>query len=281
MQGGGRRRSGTAAILACLVVACGSTLVASLALVAVAREASADEPLPEAPRFGDRGQLILSADRLVPLVSYTRQSITATQGDTTTTVTDSGSSIALLIGREPTLGAVHTIPRVAVDFTVARRLTLGTSIAFAFGLGGDHTEERTPTVGPPTTRESRSPRTSLIGFAPRFGYVLPIGTTPFAFWPRAGFGFYSVSSKSEETSNLGVTSTTRVTDTLFSLDLDPQLVWLPVPHVLVYAGPLVNVPLGGSHDTSFSQAGEAKDRADDLSLFHIGLTAGLGVWFDM
>jgi hypothetical protein len=260
--------------------------VALLVLVLVAsvspRTASADEPPPSPPppRFGERGQLVLGADRLMPLVSYTSQTITAVQGDTTTEVTDTGTSLAFLVGREPTLGAVHTVPRVAFDFTVLRNLTLGTSIAFAFGVGGDHTEERTPTVGPKTTRESRAPRSTLIGFAPRVGYVVALGSK-LAFWPRAGFGFYSVTSKTEETSNLGVTSTTRVTDTLFSLDLDPQLVWLPLPHVLVHAGPLMNVPLDGSHETSFSQASDMKARTDDLSLFHLGVSAGLAVWFDL
>lgn len=258
------------------------TLGLVLALALAARPAAADESFePPAPTlFGERGQLVLSADRLLPLVSYTSQSITATQGDVTTRTTDDGASVALFVGREPTLGAVHTVPRLAADVTVTRRLTLGTSIAFAFGLSGDHTEERTPTAGPTTTRESRGPRSTLIGFAPRFGYVIPIGSK-LAFWPRAGLGFYSVSSKSEETSNLGVTATTRITDTLFSLDLDPQLVWLPIPHVLVTAGPLVDVPLDGAHDTSFSQAGEAKDRTDDLSIVHVGLHASLGVWFDL
>lgn len=266
---------------------CASALLVALAVLGGVGTASADVPEPqgsgEAPGaalFGDRGQLVLGADRLVPLVGYTTQSVTASQGDVTTKVTDSGTSVALLFGREPTLGSAHTVPRVAVDFTVARGLTLGTAFAFAFGLGGDHTEERASSVAPTTTRESRAPQSTLIGFAPRVGYVIRLGGS-FAFWPRAGLAFYSVSSKSEETSNLGVVSTTRVTDTLFSLDLDPQLVWLPLPHVLIHAGPLVNVPLNGSHETSFSQAAETKTRSDELSVFHLGVSAGLGVWFDL
>jgi hypothetical protein len=260
-----------------------SALLLGLAVLAATRAAAADEPVQEPPAraaFGDRGELLVSADRLVPLLGYTTQSITARQGDVTTTVTDDGTSVALLFGREPGLGSVHTVPRVAFDFTVLRRVTLGTSIIFAFGLGGDHSEERTSSVEPTTKRESRAPLSTIVGFAPRAGYVLPLGAR-FALWPRAGLGFYSVSSKSEETSNLGVTSTTRVTDTVFSLDLDAQLVWLPTPHVFLNVGPLVNVPLTGAHDTTFSQAFEAKERSDDLSLFRVGVAAGFGAWFDL
>jgi hypothetical protein len=277
MQRCGSRRARTSAILACLALACGVACGGAL-LALSERAALADEAGP--PRFGDRGQLILSADRLLPLASYTRQSVTATQGDTTTTVTDSGTSIALFVGHEPSLGAVHTFPRLAIDFTVLNHLTLGTSVVFAFGLGGAHVEERAGSGAPRTTRETESPRSTLVGFAPRLGYVVQLGSS-FALWPRAGFGFYSMSSKTEEASNQGVTSTSRVTDTVFSLDLDPQLVWLPLPHVLVYAGPLLNVPLNGSHETSFSQASDTKTRSDDLSVLHVGLSAGLGAWFDL
>src|ERR1700731_3949987 len=88
-----------------------------LAVLAASSRAAAQEPAPPMPpAFGDRGQLVLTADRLFPVVSYTTQTITAVEGPTTTRTTDSGASVALFIGREPTLAAVHTIPRLAVDF---------------------------------------------------------------------------------------------------------------------------------------------------------------------
>jgi hypothetical protein len=253
-----------------------------LALLAGSRAVAAQEivPPPPPPRFGDRGQLVLGADRLLPLASYTTQTVTAIEGATTTKITDSGGSFALFLGREPSLGAVHTIPRLAFDFSVMNRITIGTSFAFAFGLTGRHTEERSPADGPQTTRDNRAPGTTIIGFAPRVGYILPLGARV-AVWGRAGFGFYSVKSAVEQTTNLGVTSTATQTDTIFSLDLDPQLVWLPLEHVLLHVGPLVNVPLTGSHATAFSQGSDSKDRSDDLFLLHVGLSAGLGVWFDL
>ena len=247
----------------------------SVALMATS-SASAQEP----PRFGERGQLVISADRLVPLLGYTSQSITATDGDITTKTTDDGASLAFLIGREPQLGVMHTTPRVAVDVTVLPRLTIGTAFALAFGIDGTHTEERTPRVGQRTVRENAVPGATLLGFAPRVGYVVRLGRH-LAFWPRAGIAFYSVKSQREVTSNLGVTSSATETDTTFSLDLDSQLVWTPLPHVLVHAGPLANLPLTGAHETSFAQGPDVKDRSDDLTIFHFGVSAGLGVWFDL
>ena len=175
---------------------------------------------------------------------------------------------------------MHTVPRAAADFTVLRRLTLGASIAVAFGVDGVRTEERRAQGAPATTRENTVPGSTVLGFAPRAGYVVPLGRT-FAFWPRAGLAFYSVRSERHETTNTGVTSTATETDTIFSLDLDPQLVWTPLPHVLVHAGPLANLPLTGSHETSFAQGAETKDRSDALTVFHLGISAGLGVWFDL
>jgi hypothetical protein len=251
------------------------------AVLAVTKGAAAQED--RAPRFGDRRQLIVSADRLVPLFGFTSQSITANDGDTTTKTTDSGASLAFLVGREPGLSVVHTVPRVAFDFAFMDRFTIGTSFTLAFGIDGKNEEVRTPRQGPATRRENTIPGATLLGFAPRFGYVVPL---PFlhrtlAFWPRAGVAFYSVKSQREVTSNLGVTSTSTVTDTAFSLDLDPQIVWTPLPHVLFHAGPLANIPLTGAHDTAFAQGAELKDRSDDLTIFHFGISAGLGVWFDL
>jgi hypothetical protein len=256
-----------------------TALVATALVTALipSRPAAAQE---EPRSFGARHQLILTADRLLPLLSVTTQTITSNDGAVTTEVTDSGTSVAFLVGREPALGAVHTLPRVAADFTVHDRLTVGSSFAFAFGFAGTHSELRIAGDGTQTSRDTRSPRATIFGFAPRFGYVVPLGPR-FALWPRAGFAFYSVKTRSEQTNNAGTTPTSTDTDTLFSLDLDPQVVWTPIPHVLLHLGPLVNVPLTGSHETSFAQGSDEKSRSDDLSLFHIGLQAGLGVWFDL
>lgn len=257
-------------------------VVLGVLVLAAAAATSAQALGEEAParRFGDRRQLIITADRLMPILSYTTQSITANGGDTTTTTTDSGASFAFMVGREPGLGTIHTVPRIAADFTFFRRMTFGLSFTLAFGLEGSHTEEREAKGSPATTRENAIPGATLLGFAPRAGYIIPL-SDKLAFWPRAGIAFYSMKSQREQTSNLGVTSSATVTDTLFSFDLDAQLAWTPLRQVIVHAGPLANLPLSGAHSTAFAQGAELKDRSDDLTVFHFGVSVGLGAWLDL
>lgn len=230
----------------------------------------------EANGFGEKGQLILSVDRLMPLLSYSSQSETSTQGGLTVKTSDSGTSAALLFGSEPTLAVVHTLPRIAFDFTIVNHLTVGGSIAAVFGLGGSR--EVDAGNGTPV-RKTDTPSRTVIGFAPRVGYVLPVGRN-FAFWPRLGFALYSVSSKSDNVVANAVVTTTN-TDTLFSLDLDPQFVWTPIQHFFFNVGPLLNIPLSGSRSVEVEQGPRSDTTKSDLSLFHFGLSAGLGGWFDL
>jgi hypothetical protein len=251
-----------------------STLVGVVGLLA-ARTASA-QSAQDVNGFGEKTQLIVTVDRLMPLFSYSSQSVTNTQGGGVLKSTDSGTSSAFLFGREPSLGIVHTIPRVAFDFTVVKHLTLGGSLAIAFDLGGTHEDD----FGNNTTRKSDASKTTIIGIAPRVGYVFPIAST-FAFWPRAGFAFYSVSTKTNSLNNNNVETTTTANDSLLSLDLDPQFVWAPVQHFFFHFGPLVNIPLSGSRSVENATGANANTTKFDLSVFHVGLSAGLGGWFDL
>ena len=248
-------------------------VIASVVGVAAAPGNASAEP---ANGFGEKSQLILSADRLMPLLSYSSQTETSTQGGQTLRTTDSGTSAAFLFGREPSVGIVHTLPRIAFDFTIVQHLTLGGAFAFALGLGGSHEEE----FANNTSRKSDSPKTSIVGFAPRVGYVLPLGEV-FAFWPRAGFAYYSVSTKDVRFQQNGVVETTTDSDSVFSVDLDPQFVWAPVQHFFIHFGPIVNIPLTGSRSREVANGTRTDTRKDDLSVFHFGLSAGLGGWFDL
>jgi hypothetical protein len=229
-----------------------------------------------ANNFGEKHQLIVSADRLLPLLSFSSESLTATQGGNTTTTTDTGTSIAFLIGREPNLAVVHTLPRVAFDFVVVRHFTLGGAFAFGVGIGGKHEEDG----GNNTIRTTDTPNNTIIGFAPRAGYVIPFAST-LAFWPRLGFAFYSVSETSHGTGNNNVDITTTNKDTILSLDLDPQLAWVPVEHFFIHVGPILNIPISGSRSVETETGSNSQTVKNDLSVFHIGLSAGLGGWFDL
>jgi hypothetical protein len=247
--------------------------------------APAEAAAGEAKGLGEKYQLIISADRLVPLFSYASGSISRTENNINLNTSQSGSGISLLFGRnlgtEGLLVNVHTIPRVAFDFTVIPKLTLGAALAFGFGLGGSI--ERETLVGPTTTTvRTDAPTASAIGLAPRVGYIIPLGEH-LAFWPRGGFGFYWVSQKTETLDNNdpNAVRTETTTDNFISLDLDPQLVITPVEHFFFHVGPLANIPLSGSRSTTEAQGTTTRTTSNDLSLFHLGISAGLGGFFTL
>jgi hypothetical protein len=255
-------------------------IAAILAVTGVLVSSSEAHAAGHANGLGEKGQLILSADRLVPFVSYTHSSVTRTEGGVELTNSQSGTNLSLLVGRNLAIeesGAtpinVHTIPRAAFDVTVIPQLTLGAAIAFGFGLGGT-TKAEGIQGGNKVTVERDAPTATAIGLVPRVGYVIPL-TDIFAFWPRVGFGFYSVSSSTEGANNV----TTKISDTLFSLDLDPQFAIVPVEHFFILAGPLVNIPLAGSRTVSRSDSSNKEN--PDTSLFNLGLSLSLGGWFNV
>ena len=190
-------------ILRTLAFSFGTT---ALVCAGAAREASAQE----ANGLGEKGELIVTADRLMPLFSYSSQTVTATQNGTDTKTSDSGASIALLFGSDTSIPInPHTVPRLAFDYSVINHLTVGGAVVVGFGLGGSHKVE---TNNGSTTNSSKNDadKTTVFGIAPRVGYVLPLGQT-FGFWPRAGFAFYSISSKAITTQGNGNNETTRTT----------------------------------------------------------------------
>ncbi|HVH47557.1 MAG TPA: hypothetical protein VM925_34715 [Labilithrix sp.] len=234
--------------------------------------------------FGEKGELILSADRLVPIFNYSYASVTVEgPNNLELTTSRSGSGISFLFGRnmaspeDPALPInVHTLPRVAFDIAIIRSLTIGAGIAFGVGLGGtDEREDPQGNAKRPVSGDA--PTMTAIGLTPRVGYVLPLGNL-FAFWPRAGFGFYSISGRSEAVDGNGIViSTTKRTDTLFSLDLDPQFALVPFEHFFIHAGPIVNIPISGSRSVRVANTPTEADTA----VFNFGLSAGLGGWFNV
>ena len=252
-----------------------SLAVAFGTLVALSGSASAQEKGMGA--FGEKGRIILSADRLMTLFSYvsvsrTDEVQTGPNQTVTTEVKTSGPALSLLMGGNIPRENVHTIPRVSLDYTVIPQLTVGGSIAVAFGLGG-----KEETKAGNVTTSVDAPSTTVFGFAPRVGYILDLNDS-FAFWPRGGFGVYFVSATSDRLNN-NATVTTTDTTSFFSLDLDPQFVFTPFPHFGINAGPLVNIPLLGSVKHTTETGGTTTTRTTDSKTFQLGITAGILGWF--
>jgi hypothetical protein len=258
-------------------------VLVSAAAAAFALAISTTASAQDAKGMGSKGNMFITADRLVPFFSYTSTSVTATNNNTTTTTTTKGSSLVLLLGTEgqPAVNSIHTIPRAAVDFTVIDRLTVGGAVVLGFGLGGS-TSTEVKQGGNTTTNSNDSPTTTIFGIVPRVGYILPLGDV-LAFWPRGGFGFYTARTK--QVTNNGGPGGGTVTDTdsatIFSLDLDPQLAIIPVEHFYFSAGPLVNIPLSGSLKNERTQGATTTSQSNDISIFHLGIELSLGGWISL
>lgn len=239
----------------------------------------------EAHGFGSQTQMIISADRLMPLIAWSSTTVSSTQGGTTTEVTQSDSSLSLLWGNDGQAlffgpKSPHTVPRVGLDFVIIPHLTLGGSLGFAFGLGGSTETETRNNNGQVVTVSNDSPSNTTIAFGPRVGYILPVGDI-LAFWFRGGFSFYSLRRTEEDRDNNNAVERDTTKVTAFSLDLDPQFMIVPVEHFFFNVGPLINIPLTGSVSQERVRGATTTTVDNDVTLWHVGISAGLGGWFNL
>lgn len=210
-----------------------------------------------------RGGLRVGVERMFGFSwSSLSSSTSVTVGSVTTTRELSSSWVSLnLFGTiagatTSTLGGVSpTPPRVAIDYELASRLTIGGSVFFAYNTVSDDSS-------------SDSIKTVSFGLAPRVGYWLALGDTV-AFWPRVGATFgYTSTSAQLSSSNL----------TSLWLNIEPTLVIEPVPRVGITTTLLVDVPLLGDLTTSTTVPGTmttVETTGNSRKQLTIGLQFGL------
>ena len=246
------------------------------------------------PEFGEKGEIILSADRLFPLVSFSsvsQDSLTPI-GGTTRTTTTTQTGISLLWGSTSTPGTngangpgttpetlFFTIPRVGFDYVVVPNFTLGGDIALFFTLGGHVKTEVDNNNGTSQTNSVGSPSNTVFGIAPRAGYILGLNNV-FSLWLRGGLSFYTESQKLTTVDNNGNTIATGTdSDHQFALDLDPQLVISPIQHVGFTVGLTWDIPLAGGHSTETVENNNTQTNSAGASIWFLGVTAGMLVYF--
>jgi hypothetical protein len=236
--------------------------------------------------FGQQGQFIISADRLFQLFSYDNVS----QGDLvpgglgngvkSSTTTTNTSSLSILYGTTAQQqNAQHdyffTVPRVGFDYVVVPNVTIGGDLVALFSLGGSTKHEIDFNDGTNMTVSQDNPGVVGFGIAPRGGYVLNLNDM-LSIWLRGGLSFYTASVKF--TSNNGNTHTTDNTNQL-ALDLEPQIVFHPVPHVGFTGGIYADIPLTGGHSEDINQNGTSTSVSSGSSIFYLGLDLGMLVYF--
>ena len=212
--------------------------------------------------FGDQGQFIFSADRLVPLFAYTNNQFTDNTVNPSQTSTVTGTSISLLWGSNSaggnSNGAVglaagasgnptfYTTPRLGFDYVIVPNVTVGGDLFAYFTLGGSTTVPN----GANMTRSTDNPSGNAFGVAPRGGYVLGLSGI-LSLWLRGGVHFYT------ETVNVPQQRCNGVNDSLnahvFGLDIDPQLVISPIDHFAFLVGPALDWGFAGG--ASYTQNG--------------------------
>lgn len=234
----------------------------SLFAILLAASTAGAEPVED---FGAKGHFIISADRLSPLISYTRvRAAGNNQGDYNTTST---TSMSLLWSGQAQ--DFYDIPRIGLDYVIAPKVTLGGAI---FGtLPMSSSEERTQN-GVTDTRDST--RVSAFGIGARIGYVIPL-TPTVSFWPRGGLSYARVTSTSVDPQGV-----TQGSDTVSqpALNLEPLFVIQPAPHFGIVVGPVVDLPLAGSEHTELQAMGGTLSFDTDTSQLHLGITVGLLGW---
>src|SRR5580700_2502601 len=130
--------------------------------------------------FGDKGEFIFSADRLLPVLGYSHisQDQTGTPPNGVTKVTDSESSSSLgffwggspgfataIGGNETTLPNVYTVPRLGFDYTILPNVTVGGDVVLFFTLGGSQSQETDNNGGGKTTTSVSEPKSTIFGLA--------------------------------------------------------------------------------------------------------------------
>jgi len=206
-----------------------------------------------AQTFGEKGQVAISAERLF---GFTYDSATVTQNgqDNTNKVTHfSLLSSPVTINAGPGVWAGYGSPRVAGDYFVIDRLSVGAALGYAhWSLSTQAALGNTETT---TSGDSFT-------FAPRVGYFLTF-TDKIGFWPRGGFTYRTFSAADASGHDLAFT-------------LEAPFAFTLIPNVVFWGGPALDLGLTGSQ--SIQQANGTKTSVD-FNATEIGIQTGLVVYF--
>ncbi|WP_394825585.1 hypothetical protein [Pendulispora albinea] len=214
--------------------------------------------------LGEKGQFILSADRLMPLFSY--QSFKT--GDDNNSDSTSSSNISFVTSNL-THRTVFDVPRLALDYAVIDSLTVGGSVFVGFDVGSDVTQKRNG-----TSTSTDGAKTNFFGFAPRVGYVLNL-THNIAFWPRGGLSYIRRSTTIKGQNDAEETTSANQ----FALDIEPMFVISPAQHFGITIGPNIDIPLTGTAKNERKANGRTDSSSVDSTQFYFGINAGLLGYF--
>ncbi|HEY8078792.1 MAG TPA: hypothetical protein VIF62_31890, partial [Labilithrix sp.] len=166
------------------------------------------------PRFGKKGTIVISADRIAPIASY---------GKETRAETPAGQRRTLTVGPgEAYEPSQETHASLGLDFFLTDHVTFGGTI----GIGIVPYEHR---VAPDTTTTAHG---GTLGVSPRAGYVVRVGDVA-AMWLRAGASWVGALA------SYGPYGVARATEV--DLSLESLLVLFPQSGIGVTIGPNASI----------------------------------------
>lgn len=248
-------------------------MAAGLGVLATAPQAHAQQK----GEFGSQGQFIFSADRLVPLVTWSKEQISNNNQNGGGNNSDEQSTVSLLAGTtgNPEFQSFYTPPRVGFDYTIIPNLTIGGDLFLIFGLASSATNSNGN-----GNVSVNGPNATIFGIAPRVGYILGL-TDVFGIWLRGGISFYDANA-STPSGVVGCNSTPNdsVGEYVFGVDLDPQLVITPINHFSFTVGPAVDLGFAGNRSTTrYTGCNTSTTTSQGYQQYNLGLTGGLLGWF--
>lgn len=239
-----------------------------LAAMGLAPSARAASPAAD---FASSGTAVISADQVVPIVSYI--STMSTSGGVKTTY--SATSIALVTAGAGNLASAISfkmLPRLAFDYVVGPGITLGGSAWIFANLSAS--QDVAPASGG-TSTSTDQPKATYWGFSPRIGYALAVSDNV-SVWPRLGveYGDIEIGGITRNGVTTGSSSLNQL-----SLDVDGLLVVTPVHHFGIAIGPTAAIPLTGKASSTTTANGMNTSTSNDISMWYVSLTLNVLGYF--
>lgn len=222
-------------------------------------------------RFGSRGQMAFSADRLFGFYGYSATTNWNEPNQGEYEYKQSGTQMGLLWGASSAenIGInPYVVPRLSFDYFVIDGLSIGGSLGFA-KTSGELKQEKGPGNLDPTVDLDTQ---TMWAIAPRVGYAYMFNDI-IGIWPRGGFTYASLGSEADngDENNYHV----------FSLDLEAMFVIVPKEHFAFVVGPVIDFGLTGGYEHKDQNPPAVRPGAwdADVKLHTYGLAAGMLGYF--
>jgi hypothetical protein len=217
-------------------------------------------------RFGDKGQLAITAENLF-LLSTERHAEATPTGDSIEVTNRFG---ILISDRNDSVLTPH-IPQVGGHFFVIPSLSIGGTIGYE-SRGGSTTPPPNPNgVLRPTNPK---PDSATFVFMPKVGYALML-TNTLGFWFRGGIGFVRIGVSDP------VDSRQKESISYWVLSADALFVVAPVQHFGFYVGPQADISFTGSHSITRVMGNVVVEGSQNRSFRDVLIGTGLIGYFDL